>query len=303
MPTTNSAPTTDAGPITDAGLSPEQVSSFQRDGFLNAGRVLDDGDLDELSTELDRIIAIGPDGFAAGDPGPVVYRPMLSERPVWQIINIWEASPLFERLIYHPAIVRGISQLTGFSDLQVWHDQVQYKPAHAGGATGWHQDAPLWPSIDPMTPVSAWLPFDDADLENGCMWMVPGSYRWGDQQQEYLSSLDHLTTIEEFSRVGEGFTPPEDAEEREIAAVPRPVRRGEVHFHHSLTWHGSPVNDSPRRRRALAIHYMTSEARFTGRDHVMRPFIDLAVGEPMAKAGPHFPVVCRGGTPVAPPAA
>lgn len=44
----------------------------------------------------------------------------------------------FERLIWHPAIVRGISQLTGFGDLQVWHDQMQYKPARASGATGWH---------------------------------------------------------------------------------------------------------------------------------------------------------------------
>jgi len=224
-------PTINAGPTTDAGLNPEQVSSFQRDGFLNAGRVLDDSELDELSSELDRIIAIGPDGYGDGDPEPVAYRTMSSERPVWQIINIWEASPLFERLIYHPAIVRGISQLTGFADLQVWHDQVQYKPARAGGATGWHQDAPLWPSIDPMTPVSAWLPFDDADLENGCMWMVPGSHRWGNHQHEYLSSLDDLRTVEDFSRVGAGFTPPEDV--GAIVAAPRPVRRGEVHFHHS----------------------------------------------------------------------
>ena len=56
------------------GLSPEQVSAFQRDGFLNAGRVLDDAELDELSAELDRIIAVGPDGFADGEPQPVVYR-------------------------------------------------------------------------------------------------------------------------------------------------------------------------------------------------------------------------------------
>lgn len=284
-----------------AGLSPEQVSAFRRDGFLNAGRLLGDAELDELGRDLDRIIAAGPDGFAKGGPRPVAYRAFEPERPVWQILNVWEASPLFERLIYHPAIVAGISQLTGFADLQVWHDQVQYKPPRSGGATGWHQDAPLWPSIDPMTPVSAWLPFDDADVANGCMWMVPGSHRWGDRQQEYLRSLDHLRTVEEFGKVGEGFVPPEDAEIRQVAAVPRPVRRGEVHFHHSLTWHGSPENDSPRRRRALAIHYMTSEARFTGRDHVMRPFIDLAVGEPMAKAGPHFPVVCRDGVPLPPP--
>lgn len=284
-----------------AGLSPEQVSAFRRDGFLNAGKLLSDAELDALGSDLDRIIATGPDGFAAGGPRPVAYRTFEEERPVWQILNVWEASPLFERLIYHPAIVAGISQLTGFADLQVWHDQVQYKPARAGGSTRWHQDAPLWPSIDPMTPVSAWLPFDDADVENGCMWMVPGSHRWGDRQQEYLRSQEHLRTAEEFGRIGEGFAPPADAEVREVAAVPRPVRRGEVHFHHSLTWHGSPENDSPRRRRALAIHYMTGEARFTGRDHVMRPFIDLEAGEPMAKAGPHFPVVCRGGVPLPPP--
>ena len=288
---------------THAGLSPEQVSAFQRDGFLNAGRLLDDAELDELSHELNRIIATGPDGFADGGPRPVVYRTSEPARPVWQIINVWEASTAFERLIYHPAIVRGISQLTGFSDLQVWHDQVQYKPARSGGATGWHQDAPLWPSIDPMTPVSAWMPFDDADVDNGCMWMVPGSHRWGDQQREYLASLDDRRSLADFARIGEGFTPPEDAEIREIVAVPRPVKRGEVHFHHSLTWHGSPENDSARRRRALAFHYMTSEARFTGRDHLMREFIDLAAGEPMAKAGPHFPVVCRDGIPVAAPVA
>lgn len=287
--------------MTDAGLSPEQVSAFRRDGFLNAGRLLSDAELDALGSDLDRIIAAGPDGFPEDGPRPVRYRAFEPERPVWQILNVWEASPLFERLVYHPAIVTGISQLTGFADLQVWHDQVQYKPARSGGATGWHQDAPLWPSIDPMTPVSAWLPFDDADVANGCMWMVPGSHRWGDRQQEYLRSLDHLRTVEEFGRIGEGFVPPEDAEIREVAAVPRPVRRGEVHFHHSLTWHGSPENDSPRRRRALAIHYMTGAARFTGRDHVMRPFIKLAVGEPMAKAGKHFPMVCRGGVPLPAP--
>jgi ectoine hydroxylase-related dioxygenase (phytanoyl-CoA dioxygenase family) len=105
----------------------------------------------------------------AGDP----YAQETARAPVWQIVNIWEVSPAFERLIHHPFIVKAISQLTGFGDLQVWHDQVQYKPANVGGATAWHQDAPLWPSIEPDTSVSAWLPFLDATEENGCMWMVP----------------------------------------------------------------------------------------------------------------------------------
>jgi ectoine hydroxylase-related dioxygenase (phytanoyl-CoA dioxygenase family) len=28
------------------------------------------------------------------------------------------------------------------------------------------------------------VPFDDADVENGCLQMVPGSQRWGDQIEE-----------------------------------------------------------------------------------------------------------------------
>ena len=167
-------------------LTQAQIDEFYRNGFLNGGRVLSDEELGELSDTLDEILTKGPDGFSSDEAQPVSFRDLaggggVSEHPVWQIVNIWEAAPAWERLIYHPAVVRGISQLTGHADLQVWHDQIQYKPARYGGSTHWHQDAPLWPIIKPMTPVSAWIPLDDATEENGCMWMVPGSHKWGNQ--------------------------------------------------------------------------------------------------------------------------
>ncbi|MDX1682327.1 MAG: phytanoyl-CoA dioxygenase family protein [Phycisphaeraceae bacterium] len=283
-------------------LSDQQVATFERRGFLNAGPVFSPEEVDRFSDELDRIIEKGPDGFAEGETRPILFHAMGGnpERPVWQIVNMWEASPIFEELIRHPAIVKAISQLTGFDDLQIWHDQVQYKPAHTGGSTTWHQDAPLWPAIEPMSEVSAWIPFDDAEIENGCMWMVPGSHRWGDQQ-EWLNTQGHLTNLESFTDLGD-FEPPADAPITEIEPVACPVKRGEVHFHHALTWHGSPENESDHPRRALAIHYMTPEARFTGRDHAMRPHIKVEVGELMANAGEHFPFVCRDGQPVTEPA-
>ncbi|MAE65865.1 MAG: phytanoyl-CoA dioxygenase family protein [Phycisphaeraceae bacterium] len=291
-------------------LTEQQVSNFHRDGFLNAGRLLEDAEVQRLSDDLDRIIAIGPKGFESEARRPVKFGDIYGgtgggtgggTNTVWQIVNVWEASPQFEQLIYHPLIVEATSQLTGFRDLQVWHDQVQYKPPTDGGSTTWHQDAPLWPSIEPMTPVSAWIPFDDASVENGCMWMVPGSHEWGNQI-EYLRGRDDLVEIDEFGRIGEDFEPAGGGPKPGIRAVPCPVQRGEVHFHHSLTWHGSPKNHSTRPRRALAIHYMTSEAVFTGRDHVMRQFIGVDVGERMLDAGDHFPIVCRNGEAVAAPA-
>ena len=146
-------------------LTEKQLSDFARDGFVNGGKVLNDGELEKLTFALDEIIGRGPGGFSETNKGPVSFKNISgnNECPVWQIVNIWEASKVFERLIYNSDIVQGISLLTGEGDLMVWHDQVQYKPAQYGGATTWHQDAPLWPIIRPMTPVSAWIPFDDAD--------------------------------------------------------------------------------------------------------------------------------------------
>jgi hypothetical protein len=284
-------------------LTDDQISRFERDGFLNAGPVLSDQEVENLSAELDRILEIGPDGFGPDDSRPVHFielnNPEMSAaeastiNPVWQIVNIWEASETFQQLVYHPTIVKAINQLTGFKDLQVWHDQIQYKPAENGGCAAWHQDAPFWPTIEPDTPVSAWIPFDDADIENGCMWMVPGSHKWGNQIEHVCSKNDHLKSLPEFKYVV-GIDSSEVIEAR-----PCPVRRGEIHFHHSLTWHGSPENSSPRPRRALAIHYMNSESHFTGEQHVMDQFIDLPVGAAMRDAGPHFPTVCKNGQPVA----
>lgn len=290
-------------------MTDEQVAQFQRDGFLNAGALLDRRDVEELSAALDEIIARGPDGFADEEPQPVLFRDLNSSSsagagntaaaPVWQIVNIWEASSPFRRLIHNLSIVDAIGTLTGFPDLQVWHDQVQYKPPRAGGATPWHQDAPLWPAIEPMTPVSAWIPLDDADEANGCMWMVPGSHRWGNQQA-FLDTIRDLKDRESFTRLP-SFQPPADAPIRTIQPRACPVTRGCVHFHHSLTWHGSPTNRSDRPRRAIAIHYMSCNARFTGREHVMNRFITLQPGDRMEAAGPHFPRVLRAGQPVPAP--
>jgi ectoine hydroxylase-related dioxygenase (phytanoyl-CoA dioxygenase family) len=138
---------------------------------------------------------------------------------------------------------------------------------------------------------------DDAVVENGCMWMVPGSHKWGNQI-EFLRTQSHLQQVSEFDQI-EGFTPPTDAEVTTVKPQPRIVKRGEVSFHHSLTWHGSPYNKSDMPRRAIAIHYMTGDARFVeSGQHVMKEFVHMDDGELMSKAGPHFPFVCRDGEPV-----
>jgi ectoine hydroxylase-related dioxygenase (phytanoyl-CoA dioxygenase family) len=126
------------------------------------------------------------------------------------------------------------------------------------------------------------------------MWMTPGSHSWGNHI-EFLRTQAHLQQKEEFGDI-EGFTPPDDAEVTTVEPRAWPVKAGEVSLHHSLTWHGSPFNHSDQQRRAIAMHYMTGEARFVaGGQHVMKTYVHMDDGELMSKAGPHFPSVMKNG--------
>jgi phytanoyl-CoA hydroxylase len=282
-------------------LSDKQVQEFERNGCLIGGKVISDEDVEELRAELDRVIAAHQaGGFSDDQPKPVMVGNLggKADSVVWQVVNIWEASPAFERLLYNRAVVEALHQLTREQDLQVWHDQIQFKPPKHGGINNWHQDAPYWPIIKPETPVTAWIALDDGDESNGCMWMVPGSHKWGNHIK-MLETNPH----EKFFEVGNDFTPPADAPVKSVQRIAWPVRKGEVSFHHSMTWHGSHKNNSDRPRRAIAIHVMTGKAIFVaGGQHPMKKFVQVADGESMSKAGEHFPHICKGGKPVETPA-
>jgi ectoine hydroxylase-related dioxygenase (phytanoyl-CoA dioxygenase family) len=251
-------------------LIPEQVSFFEKNGYLRGGRVLDDDGVEELRAELDRVIRDRDNGGRQ----PVSLRNLARDpaQTLWQIVNICDASPAFMRLVHHAGITGEVAQLTGARQLRLWHDQIQYKLAGTGGVNMWHQDWPYWGILDAPHQVTAWVALDDVDPANGCMSMVPGSHLWGNR----IDLLHQLTAF--------------DAMPKEYPVVTCPVRKGEVHYHHALTWHGSPANQSPRPRRAIALHYMTEQTRYkSAGNHLMKQFV--AVNDGAMLAGERFPLV------------
>ena len=196
------------------------------------------------------------------------------------------ASAAFFEHVHNPRICEEVAQLTKTDTLRVWHDQIQYKPPKIGGPTYWHQDYPAWPVLQPADLVSAWVALDDAVIDNGCMWMVPQSHRWGDVAP-YLKTNDATYTryLTDPTVVHQGFA---------MRPVPFEIQKGQVGYHHCLMWHGAYPNRSDRKRRAIAVHYMPGHIRYvpTG-GHVMEPFIHVAPGEILH--GDAFPVVCSNG--------
>lgn len=109
------------------------------------------------------------------------------------------------------------------------------------------------------------------------MSMVPGSHRWGNN----IDVLRQLPAFDQMLPVYRG---------QQLKVIPCPVKKGEVHYLHALTWHGSPANQSGRPRRAIALHYMTEQTRYNARGvHRMKKFVTVADGAPLA--GDAFPVV------------
>lgn len=261
-------------------LTAEQVAQYRRSGFVNGGPVLDDTEVEALQDEVLRVIE---DRDNPDVPQPVLLHNMAGDEdhPIWQIVNIWQSSPAFERLIRNRTVGAMAAQLSGADELRIWHDQVQFKPKAQGGRLHWHQDSPLWRTLQPkMAQISAWIALDDAEADNGCMYMIPGSHKWGDRQEQLASMPD-------------GTDLPESFEGHALHFVMCPVRKGHVHFHHSLTWHGSGTNHSDRPRRAIAIHFMTEETTFdAGGEHPMKRFIEVADGARLT--GETFPLVWSG---------
>lgn len=271
------------------------LERFRQDGFVNVGRLFEPAELDELRAEMDRYVDAAFFGRSTGVELPWGWRNH-SEEPgeiIHQMVNLWEVSGPFRRAVSRPRIVRAAAELAGAADIQVWHDQTQYKPAQAGGENAWHQDAPYWSPLEPAIALTAWIALDDADVDNGCMWMVPGSHLWGDQMGELLARRERR----EPRMFGDlpRFEPPANAGEWQ---EPRPcvVKAGEVHFHHCLTWHGSSQNRANRPRRAFAVHYMPTGVRFTGEtNHPLASRIRVERGKPMIEDSERFPVVYRNG--------
>ena len=258
-------------------LSEAQIQQFKANGYLNGGRVLDDETVEVLRSEIMRVIA---DRDNAATVQPLLLRNLSGndDAPVWQIVNIWEASEPFHKLLAQPEIVTMIAQLASAAELRIWHDQIQYKPARIGGVNMWHQDSPYWPILTPMTEqITAWVALDDVNVDNGCMSMVPGSYHWG-------NNIDFLHTLKSYDDM------PAEFQGHALQTVSCPVKKGEVHFHHALTWHGSHANTSGRPRRAIALHYMTDKTRYLASgEHVMKPFVEVQDGEKLQ--GKTFPRV------------
>ncbi|WP_161888479.1 phytanoyl-CoA dioxygenase family protein [Pontibacter russatus] len=236
-----------AWPLTDAEweqyrLSEEQVSFFHENGYLPNIKMLEEWQVDTLTEELAALADPGHPGHhlfyefhsnESSDPDAVLFH----------ALGAWRVGAGFHDVLWNPAFVMAASQLLGNRPVRFWHDQLFCKPALHGGVVAWHQDYSYWTRTTPMQHLTCWTGLDDATTENGCLYYVPKSHRWGLLDKPELAGdmegvLDYLT------------------EEQKAAFKPVPVemKKGYAAFHHPLMVHGSYKNKSEHSRRAFVLN-------------------------------------------------
>ncbi|MCB1694218.1 MAG: phytanoyl-CoA dioxygenase family protein, partial [Pseudomonadales bacterium] len=121
-----------------------------------------------------------------------------------------------------------------------------YKAADAGdNITPWHQDEAYWDVNLSYNAIGAWMPLQDVDLTNGCMWFLPGSHK-GDVLRHRHYGDDPAVHVLEVTDSVDTAT-----------AVAVPLRAGEMTFHHPRILHHAGPNRSNAIRRAWANEFQT----------------------------------------------
>ena len=114
----------------------------------------------------------------------------------------------------------------------------------------WHQDEYFIPTRD-RSLTAVWIALDDATVENGCLWVLPGSHRRG---VLYPSREQHDPR---FDCSIEAYNFPYADED----AVPVEIPAGSALIFNGYLLHRSLENSGRHGyRRALANHYMSAES-------------------------------------------
>jgi non-heme Fe2+,alpha-ketoglutarate-dependent halogenase len=213
-------------------LTQEQIRRFNEDGYLKGIRIFDEAGAEANRSGFDRLLA----------------RVLGEGKTSYAINGYHDRSRMIWDLATHPEIVACVLDLLG-PDVVAWGTHYFCKLPGDGKAVSWHQDASYWP-LTPARTVTAWLAIDDADRENGCMRVIPGTHRLGPlrfRDSEATENNVLWQTIEDAEAYGE----PAEIE----------LKAGEISLHSDLLVHGSLPNTSARRRCGLTIRYAAAEVR------------------------------------------
>lgn len=154
-----------------------------------------------------------------------------------KIFNFVQHEARLKALSEHKGLIQVLEQIMGDTPI-LFQDMALVKPPLHGTEKPWHQDCAYFNLAQGTTVVGVWIALDEATAENGCMHIIPRSHNEGPMIHFNRRDWQICDTDVPIAR-----------------DTMVPLQPGGCLFWHGLTHHGSPVNHSSKRRRALQFHY------------------------------------------------
>ncbi|MGI8405943.1 MAG: phytanoyl-CoA dioxygenase family protein [Thermomicrobiales bacterium] len=229
-------------------LTPDEQHLYDEQGFVLIIEVFSAAELEGIDQEIDRIL---PEADAKGERSGWIYKVAEKSDLAGRFAEDERLLGLIEKIV-HPGIA-------------IHSSKIVTKLPRSDDVCHWHQDEAFYldaddPDTVSKTRMSVWVPLQDANRLNGCLWIVPGSHRWG---LESYTTATSGTCTKRIDR--EAY-----ANEHAIAV---PVKAGSAVLFSAWTWHHSKNNQTDTIRRAFIVSYQEATVSRGAGDQlrVLRP--------------------------------
>ena len=159
-----------------------------------------------------------------------------------------DLDPVFNRFSRSEKI-KQLSEDLQIEDPLLLQSMYIFKQPNIGGEVTCHQDSTFLYS-EPTNVAGLWFALEDATIENGCLWAIPGGHRNGLKSRWVRSEQ------------GMRFENYDSTSWPENELVPLEVPKGSLIVLHGLLPHRSYENRSSKSRHAYTLHVISAKSRY-----------------------------------------
>ncbi len=172
-----------------------------------------------------------------------------------------DLDPTFQAFSYQPRLAV-LAQQLGLVDPLLLQSMLIFKQPSIGGEVSWHQDGSFLYTI-PQSVTGFWFALEEATLENGCLWALPGEHVRGLRSR--FRRIDGRLQTEAL---------PGALDFDDTAKMPLEVPAGTLVVLNGLLPHYSAANYSSRSRYAFTLHTISASAQYP-KDNWLQRGVDM----------------------------